>query len=396
MVDERPSEPATAAMGESTLAQSSERYASMFHHHPHATYSVDERGYFTDANGRALEMTGLTLEQMRETHFAQVIHPDDLWLIQSGFESAMKGEPQLEEARVVRADGAETVIRCTMIPVVVGGEVVGVHGVSEDITEAKRLVRELEEANLAKTLFLATVSHEVRTPLAALIGATDLLMETEMDTDAAHFVSMVHRSSQRLVHLVDDLLEFSGLESHQTLLHPEPFVVRDLVDGIAQWALPMAQDRELSITFSVEDSVPVRALGDPRRVAQVVTHLVQNAITFTEEGTVDVRVRALPPDPDPGDTHVTEVWVEFIVADTGAGISPDHADALFEPFVQADRYTALGQRGVGLGLAICRALVELMQGRVQVCSTLGEGSTFTFGLPLAAVPDEVAGPSAGR
>lgn len=379
-----------------TTSDTSERYASFFTHHPHATYSVDAQGYYTDANPLALQMTGLSLDEMRQVHFAAVIHPDDLPVIQGAFDDAMVGNPRVVEARVVRVDGEILHIRCTAIPLIVGGEIIGVHGVSEDITEAKRLVRELEEANLAKTLFLATVSHEVRTPLAALIGATDLLMETEMDTDAAHFVSMVHRSSQRLVHLVDDLLEFSGLEAHQTLLHPEPFVVRDLVDGIAQWALPMAQDRELSITFSVEDSVPVRAVGDPRRVAQVVTHLVQNAITFTEEGSVDVRVRALPPDPDPGDTHVTEVWVEFIVADTGAGISQDHADALFEPFVQADRYTALGQRGVGLGLAICRALVELMQGRVKVCSTLGEGSTFTFGLPLATVPDEAEGRSAGR
>lgn len=377
-----PTLPAAATMGESTLAQSSERYASMFHHHPHATYSVDERGYFTDANARALQMTGLTLEQMRESHFAEVIHPDDLWIIQSGFEAAMDGKPQLEEARVVRADGEVTVIRCTMIPVVVGGEVVGVHGVSEDITEAKRLVRELEEANLAKTLFLGTVSHEVRTPLAALIGATDLLMESELDPEPAHFVRMVHRSSQRLVHLVDDLLEFSGLEAHQTVLHPRPFVVRTLVDEVAQWAVPLAEGRGLTISVAVDDSVPTTAVGDARRITQVVTHLVQNAVTFTDRGGVDLRVRTRPPAPDPGDVHATETWVEFTVTDTGTGIAQEHVDALFEPFVQADRHTARAHRGIGLGLAICRALADLMDGRLQVRSTLDEGSTFTFGVPL--------------
>ena len=366
-----------------TVSDNGERYASFFTHHPHATYSVDSRGYYTDANPLALEMTGLTLEEMRQVHFAAVIHPDDLHLIQSGFDRAMAGEPQVVEARVVRADGEVVDIRCTAIPLIVDGRITGVHGVTEDITEAKRLVRELEEANLAKTLFLATVSHEVRTPLAALIGATDLLMASELDQESAHLVDMVHRSSQRLVHLVDDLLEFSGLEAHQTVLHPRPFVVRDLVDDVAQWAVPMAEARGLSMTISVDDSVPAEAVADPRRITQVVAHLVQNAVTFTERGAVELRVRVRPPAPDPGDAHATEAWVEFIVSDTGAGISPEHVEELFEPFMQADRHTVRPRRGMGLGLAICRALVELMDGRMQVSSTLGEGSTFTFGLPLS-------------
>lgn len=381
--DERERSSTTAtSMGDGAVAHSSERYASMFHHHPHATYSVDEHGYFTDANDRALEMTGLSLEEMRQAHFAAVIHPDDLPLIQAGFERAMKGEPQLEEARVLHADGEVTVIRCTMIPVVVGGEVVGVHGVSEDVTEAKRLVRELEEANLAKTLFLATVSHELRTPLAALIGATDLLMEADLDREPAHFVHMVHRSSQRLVHLVDDLLEFSGLEAHQTVLVPRPFDVRVLVDGVAQWAAPLAEARGLAFSVHVDCAVPASGVGDVRRVTQVVTNLVQNAITFTEQGTVHLGVRARPPAPDPGDAHATETWLEFTVTDTGIGITDEHVDSLFEPFVQADRYTDRAHRGIGLGLPICQALADLMDGRVQFSSTPGEGSTFVFGLPI--------------
>ncbi|MFM6850412.1 MAG: sensor histidine kinase [Terrabacter sp.] len=370
-----------------TTVDTSERYASFFTHHPHATYSVDARGYYTDANPLALEMTGLTLEEMRQVRFAAVIHPDDLHVIEAAFDDAMAGEPRVVEARVVRVDGEIVHIRCTAIPLIVGGEIIGVHGVSEDITEAKRLVRELEEANLAKTLFLATVSHEVRTPLAALTGATDLLMASDLDAEPAHFVDMVHRSSQRLVHLVDDLLEFSGLEAHQTVLHPRTFVVRDLVDDVAQWAVPMAEGRGLTLSVAVDDSVPARAVGDPRRITQVVAHLVQNAITFTEHGGVELRVRARPPAPDPGDAHATEAWVEFIVSDTGTGISPEHVEALFEPFMQADRYTVRSRRGIGLGLAICRALVELMDGRMQVASTLGEGSTFTFGLPLSGCSD---------
>jgi len=364
---------ASTSLGHSALEQSAERYASMFTHHPHATYSVDELGFFTDANAHALQMTGLTLQQMREAHFREVIHPDDLPVIQGGFERAMTGLPQVEEARVLSAEGEVTDIRCTMIPVVVGSEVVGVHGVSEDITDAKRILRDLEEANVAKTLFLATVSHEVRTPLAALIGATDLLMESSLAAEPAHYAQLIHRSGQRLMHLVTDLLEFSGLEAHHTVLHPQPFDVRAVLAGVREWAVPFAESRDLAISFGVDECLPVTAVGDLRRVTQVVTNLVQNALSFTSRGSVDIRLTG------------TDTWVEFTVADTGIGIAQEDVDALFEPFTQADRFAARQHRGIGLGLAICRALVDLMGGRLEVTSTPGEGSTFTFGFPAEPV-----------
>lgn len=377
--DRSPSNDAT--LGAQALAQSGERYASMFTHHPHATYSVDQDGYFTDANERSLEMTGLTLDEMRKAHFAQVIHPEDLHVIEAGFEGAMAGEPQVMDARVIDTGGGTTDIRCTAIPVVVGGEVVGVHGVSEDVTEAKRVLRELEEANAAKSLFLATVSHEVRTPLAAIVGAADLLMSSDLDPEAEHFARIVHRSSERLMRLVHDILEFSGLEAHQTVLRRGPVDVRDVVDDVASWAVPFAESRALDLTFIVDGDVPDVATGDSRRINQVVTNLVQNAITFTERGSVAVRVTSRTYDDPAG------AWVEFRVSDTGIGIAACHVRDLYEPFVQADPLATGDRQGVGLGLAICRKLVDLMGGRLSVESTLGEGSTFTFGVPLAPAED---------
>jgi PAS domain S-box-containing protein len=370
--------------------ESADRYASMFAYHPHAAYSVDRLGYYTDANAKALEMTGLTLEQMRETHFSQVIHPDDVHLIQASFDEVMTGEPQVTEARVVRADGVVLDIRCTGIPVVVGGEVVGVHGITEDITEAKRLVRQLEEANAAKTLFLATVSHEVRTPLAVLVGATDLLLAADLESEPGHYAHMVHRSSERLMRLVEDILEFSGLEAHRTVLHTSPFEVRTVLEDVAAWAVPQAEGRQLTISFAVDPSVPTTAVGDAMRVNQVVTNLVQNAIAFTEHGTIDVRVTcATAPCPD-GLADERGTWVEFIVTDTGVGIAEDLRRTLLHPFTQADPHLA-GPTGIGLGLAICRELVDLMGGQLQVVSAVGEGSTFTFGVPLGRVPEGAAG-----
>ncbi|WP_210650356.1 HAMP domain-containing sensor histidine kinase [Nocardioides sp. SYSU D00065] len=383
-----PADSASTSLGEGALAQSSERYASMFIHHPHAAYSVDRRGYYTDANEPALAMTGLSLQQMRQSHYSQVIHPDDLHIIDAAFHRALTGVPQLSEARVLRPDREVIDIRCTMIPVVVGGEVVGVHGIAEDVTRAKEMVRQLEEANAAKSLFLATVSHEVRTPLAALVGATDLLLDAGLGPEQEHYVRMVHRSSQRLMHLVNDLLEYSGLEAHQNVVHPRPFEVRSVVEDVAAWAVPFAASRDLTMSFAVDEAVPAKAVGDARRITQVLTNLVQNALKFTERGGVEVRVRARPIAPDERpDDRVTggcedSTGVEFAVADTGIGIADDHLSTLFEPFTQVDPHAAREHRGVGLGLAICRALVDLLGGRLQVESTLGQGSTFTFGVPL--------------
>ena len=378
--DRSPSTPATP--GEGALAHSAERYTSMFTHHPHAAYSVDDRGFFTDANDKALEMTGLTLEEMRTAHFAQVIHPDDLHIIQAGFVGALSGEPQVMDARVVSTEGEITDIRCTAIPVIVGGEVVGVHGVSEDVTEANRVLRELEAANAAKTLFLATVSHEVRTPLAAIVGASELLMDSDLAPEPEHFARIVHRSGERLMHVVQDILEFSGLEAHQTVLRDGPVDVRAVIEDVGSWASCQADSRGLAITFTVDDTVPATVLGDTRRINQVVTNLVQNALTFTERGSVDVRVSSRP--------CGSATWLEVEVRDSGIGIAACHVDDLYQPFVQADPLTAGDGKGVGLGLAICRKLVDLMGGRLTVDSTLGEGSTFTFGVPLAPVEDPVA------
>ena len=362
-------------LGAGTLAQSSERYASMFVHHPLAAYSVDALGFFTDANPLAIAMTGLSLQEMRETHFSQVIHPDDRDLMQGGFVRALAGEPQVLEARVLRVDGEVVDIRCTAIPVVVEDRVVGVHGVTEDVTEAKRVLRELEEANAAKTLFLATVSHEVRTPLAVLAGATELLMECRLEAEPAHYAQMVHRSTERLMRLVDDILEFSGLEEHQTVLHPRPFDVRELVEDLRSWAEPLAESRDLAIAFDVDEAVPATLVGDCRRVSQVLTNLVHNAVKFTEQGDVEVSFDC---------DGVEPRWLRVTVADSGIGIPQEHLQSLFEPFTQVSPHVAGDRQGIGLGLTISRHLVELMGGQLRAVSRLGEGSTFTLRLPLRA------------
>lgn len=368
---------------EGVLASSGERYASLFTHHPHATYSVDRNGYYTDANPRALAMTGLTLQQMRETHFALVIHPEDVHIIKDGFDRALAGEPNLAEARVLHVDNQVIDIRCTMIPAVVDGEIVGVHGVTEDITEAKQVLRQLEEANSAKARFLANTSHEIRTPLASVIGAMELLMEAELETAPEHFVHVAHRNSQRLAQLVDGILDYSRLQAHQIVLHPKPISIREIVEGIEAWAVASASPRGLTISFVVDETVPMTAVGDGLRISQVVTNLVQNAIKFTKSGGVAVRVGSRIEAPLPhGTTANPDIWVDFTVTDTGIGIADDDVHTIFDPFTQADPSDTRDHEGLGLSLTICRDLVDLMGGQLHSFSKIGEGTTFTFNVPL--------------
>ncbi|NYE37356.1 PAS domain S-box-containing protein [Nocardioides cavernae] len=368
-----------------TLAESRQRYASLFTYHPHAAYSLDPRGFYTDANPRALEMTGLTLDELRHAHFAQVVHPADLPLVEDGFERAMAGLPQVVEARVVRTDDTIVHFRTTMIPVVVDEVIVGVHGVAEDVTHARQVLEELEDANAAKTRFLATVSHELRTPLAALVGATELLRESDLQDDSRHYVDMLHRSGTRLAELVHDMLEFSCLEARRTTLRPRPFEVRALVDDIAEWAAPLARCRGISFTVSVDASVPRTTLGDGMRVSQVVTNLVRNAVEYTERGGISLVVSARGL--GGGDAEIgSGTWAEFTVIDTGVGIGPEQQGSLFEPFAQAGPCSG-GRVGAGLGLAISRDLADLMGGRLEVWSEPGTGSTFTLGVPLEVAAD---------
>ncbi len=375
---------------ERALSERSEHYRSMFTYHPLAAYSVDLNGYYTAANAPALAMTGLSLEAMVETHFADVIHPEDLHVVQAAFDRALGRAPQQVEARVVRADGEVLEIRCTVIPIIVAGEVVGVHGITEDITEANRLVRELEEANCAKATFLANVSHEVRTPLSSIVGATELLMDAELAPESERLVRMLHRASERLSHLIDDILDFSRLAADHLALRPRPFSVAAVVREVAEWSVPLAESRGLDTSFEVDQAVPATAVGDGGRVHQVLTHLVQNAIKFTESGGVEVRAGLASAAPGAHDaTRGGATWVELAVTDTGIGIPEERLHTLFEPFTQVDPSATRSYAGVGLGLAICRDLVALMGGQLEATTAVGEGTTFTVLLPLVPVGDGV-------
>jgi diguanylate cyclase (GGDEF)-like protein len=232
-----------------------------------------------------------------------------------------------------------------------------------------------------KADFAATVSHEIRTPLNGVVGTLDILMAADLPSRQRQFVEIAWDSSQYLLDLINNILDFSKLEADKVVLERTEFGVAHMVEDVIELLSPQSLQKGLDFGYLLAPDVPPRLLGDPRRVRQVLINLVGNALKFTESGgvEVDVAVDAL----DDANGHIV---LRFDVVDTGIGITPEAQATIFDSFTQADTSTTRRFGGTGLGLAICKQLIGLMGGRIGVDSTPGRGSRFWFSVPLALAP----------
>jgi len=230
-----------------------------------------------------------------------------------------------------------------------------------------------EAANQAKSEFLATMSHEVRTPMNAIIGMTELALHTDLTLEQQRYLETVKTSADSMIQVLNDILDFSKIEAGKLDLHPVPFRLREsLSQNLAALSI-RASEKNLELACQVGREVPDWIIGDPNRLGQVMTNLVGNAIKFTDEGEVFVRVKVEEAPPDNN-----SITLRFSVADTGIGIAPEKQQIIFESFVQADGSTTRKYGGTGLGLSISSRLARMMNGRIWVESESGRGSTFYF------------------
>lgn len=232
-----------------------------------------------------------------------------------------------------------------------------------------------EKANQAKNQFLANVSHELRTPMNAIIGMTELALAENKAANINEFLETVRTSAYSLLELLNEILDFSKMESGKFALQSEPFKLHELVIDVCRTQDFRLASKDLRLNVNVDDDLPDDLIGDPRRLKQVLMNLLSNAIKFTDEGTVELNLKA-------NEVLQGSVEIDFHVTDTGIGIPREEQSRIFAPFTQVDASTTRRQSGTGLGLAIACDLVHAMGGNLTVKSEVGKGSDFSFAISL--------------
>jgi len=353
---------------------------------PAAVVVLDVHERVTDWNPAAAELFGYSAEEalgrpIDELVFGQTGNEEGRELIA---EAMREGRAQ-RITRRRRRDGTNVDVELMLVPLTVDGAHAGFLGVYHNVTELQRARQEAEAATQAKSAFLATMSHEIRTPMNAVIGMTDLLLGTDLTPEQREFAEVVHTSGDALLHVIDDILDYSKIEAGKLDLEQAPFNLRDCVEGALDIVAPRAWEKELELGCLIDDGAPAGIVGDEARLRQVLLNLLSNAVKFTERGEVMVFVNA---EEAGSGSH----RIELEVRDTGIGIPPDRMDRLFTSFSQVDASTTRRFGGTGLGLAISKRLIDLMGGTISVESEQGNGSTFHISLPASAadVPAKIA------
>ncbi|MGY2717586.1 PAS domain S-box-containing protein [Thermostichus sp. MS-CIW-22] len=350
---------------------------------------ADTQGYFRRLN-RAWETTlGYSLQELQSRPFLEWVHPEDVPATQAAMQQLVE-EKRLDHFvnRYRTQDGSYRFIEWRAS---LAGSLV--YAAGRDITLAKLAEEQMkaakeaaEAASRAKSEFLATISHEIRTPINAILGMANLLLDTSLDPQQQDWVQTIRYGGEVLLNLINDILDFSKIESQKLELEEIPFSLPQLVEELLDLMAAQAQSKDLELVAWVDPNLPPTLIGDPNRLRQILANLLSNAIKFTPQGEVVVTVEAGERDPE-------KQWVNVQVRDTGIGIPPEKLDRLFKPFSQVDSSISRQFGGTGLGLAISQRLCQLMGGAIGVESQPGQGSTFRFRIPLKR-PDQELLPTA--
>jgi len=302
---------------------------------------------------------------------------------------ALKGETLTVGDMEIHKDGKHVPLRINATSVLDSqGKIEYAISVFEDVTEIKRAEQELiiarqkaEESSILKEAFLANMSHEIRTPMNAIIGFTELLQKSNLESKEKEYVDIIKTSGENLLHIINDILDISKIEARMMTFESFPLSIKELFYSIKVMLSQKAGAKNLSLTFTCDPGVPDILMGDAKRLTQILINLVSNAIKFTEKGSVEVSASVLSENED-------ACVVQFSVKDTGIGIATDKLHLIFERFEQAELNTSHKYGGTGLGLSIAKQMVDLQGGEMMVKSTIHEGTEFIFTLPFQKSKNE--------
>ncbi|MEO5345003.1 MAG: PAS domain S-box protein [Magnetococcus sp. YQC-9] len=367
-------------------------------------YVLDNRGQLLLLNREGERLLGWKESEILHRNLHEIIHhtrPDHTpFPIRDCpvHQSLLGRSYRIDEDHFIRRDGALFPVSYITSPLHDGNEIVGSMAIFRNATvslEELQIIRRSRDAAVEssrlKSVFLANMSHEIRTPMNAIVGMNDLLMDTPLNEEQQEFAEIVRDSSRSLLALINDILDFSKIEAGKIDIERIDFSLLTVVEGAAELLAPQAHDKGISLMTHVSTEIPHALHGDPGRLRQMLLNLLGNAIKFTEDGEVTLRVRLEA-------MNDNQVSVDFAVADTGIGLKLDEEETsrLFEPFTQAERGTARKFGGTGLGLAISKRLAELMGGQIGAQSRPEGGTIFWFRLPfqiaLQPLPNDVDAP----
>lgn len=353
-------------------------------------------GYFKRVNPAFCETLGFSADEIAARPFLEFVHPDDHAATLAEMQGLSSGAITVEfENRYRCRDRDWRWLSWKVRPI---REENLLYATARDVTERKKLTQqyaaakdEAQQANDAKSIFLATMSHELRTSMNGMLGMLELLSLSRLDGEQRSTIAMMQESSRSLLRIVDDILDLSKIEAGKLDIRPEPTSITKLIKDVQSIASISAARSGLAVSHVVDSRISPMLLADGLRVRQILSNLVSNALKFTSHGSVEIRADLL-------DRSGGQEKVRFSVQDTGPGISEETQKLLFLPFSQGDAATAQRAGGTGLGLTICRRLAEMMGGTVHMYSEPGVGTTVTLtlvlpvveaaSLPAAAVPDE--------
>ncbi|HAG17354.1 MAG TPA: hypothetical protein DCG69_12675 [Bacteroidales bacterium] len=395
---------------EAQIRESEERFKSTADLLPQPIWETNEEGYYVYTNKAGYEQFGYTFEDLKnKVYFSDLIAPENREEAIREFKKSYKENGySVKQFMCITKNNRRFPALIYYDRLMKNGRLSGIRGITVDITDLKQIQERLiesqeklsiqnrsyellnqeliktnieltaakelaEYAEKAQSDFLSTMSHEIRTPMNAVVGLTNILLAENPHENQIANLKTLKFSSQNLLNIINDILDFNKLESGNAIIEHIDFNIKEVVDGIYFAMKPLANEKEIGLDFYIDEAIPQSLVGDSTRLVQILNNLVSNCIKFTLKGEVSVRIDKIK-------ENEKDIWVKFEVSDTGIGIKKKNLTRIFEAFKQAENNTARVYGGTGLGLPIVKKMLELQNSQIFVKSKFGVGSKFYFEL----------------